>query len=158
MPSPKTMLYPTHYAPELLESFAHKKTQHDSWTSFICPEFTALCPKTGQPDFATMTINYVADELMLESKSCKLYLFSFRHHSAFHEDCVQTICDDLTGLLTPKYLEVIGEFAPRGGIALFPFASMSNEQRKYRDLREERFSQYAPGRYSDSDSSGKRRI
>jgi 7-cyano-7-deazaguanine reductase len=85
---------------------------------------------------------------MVESKSMKLYLFSFRNHGDFHEDCIQTICDDLTRLLKPKYLEVIGEFTPRGGIAIFPFASRSNKEKKFKTLREFRMLNYSPGKYS----------
>ncbi|MCY4524214.1 MAG: NADPH-dependent 7-cyano-7-deazaguanine reductase, partial [Halobacteriovoraceae bacterium] len=95
----------------------------------------------------TIIINYIADELMLESKSCKLYLFSFRNHGDFHEDCVQTISSDLQRLLNPRYLEVAGEFSPRGGIAIYPFASCCNGQKKYQELREKRFGDYAPGKY-----------
>ena len=78
----------------------------------------------------------------------KLYLFSFRNHGDFHEDCVQTICNDLVELLKPKYLEVIGEFTPRGGISIFPFASFANRQKKFQSLKEQRFLNYAPGKYT----------
>ncbi|MFI5391504.1 MAG: preQ(1) synthase, partial [Bacteriovoracales bacterium] len=115
--------YLTDYSPKLLESFPNKNPQSDAWTTFLCTEFTSLCPKTGQPDFARITLNYIADKKMVESKSMKLYLFSFRNHGDFHEDCIQTICDDLVKLLSPKYLEVIGEFTPRGGISIYPFCS-----------------------------------
>ena len=85
---------------------------------------------------------------MVESKSLKLYLFSFRNHGDFHEDCIQTICDDLTALMKPKYLEVIGEFTPRGGIAIHPFASYANGEKPFRELRDGRLLGYAPGKYS----------
>lgn len=85
---------------------------------------------------------------MVESKSLKLYLFSFRNHGDFHEDCVQTICDDLVDLMQPKYLEVIGEFTPRGGIAIYPFASASSSEKSFQKLKEERFAHYSPGKYS----------
>jgi 7-cyano-7-deazaguanine reductase len=140
--------YPTDYAPEILESFPNKNPASDAWTTFICTEFTSLCPKTGQPDFAKIFINYIADKTMVESKSAKLYLFSFRNHGDFHEDCIQKICDDLYKLMRPKYIEVIGEFTPRGGISIFPFASKSNAQAKYKKLKDERFLHYAPGKYS----------
>lgn len=140
--------YPNTYAPEMLEAFENKNPGTDAWTTFICTEFTSLCPKTGQPDFAKIFINYVADKKMVESKSLKLYLFSFRNHGDFHEDCVQKICDDLTRLISPKYLEVMGEFTPRGGISIFPFASSSKNELKYKKLKEQRFLNYAPGRYS----------
>ena len=115
-------IYPQDYDPKLLESFINKNPKSEAWTTFLCTEFTSLCPKTGQPDFARITLNYIADKKMVESKSMKLYLFSFRNHGDFHEDCIQTICDDLVKVLKPKYLEVIGEFTPRGGIAIYPFA------------------------------------
>lgn len=144
----KKTIYPTKYAPEVLESVPNRAAGVDGWTSFVCTEFTSICPRTGQPDFASIFVNYLAGEKLLESKSMKLYLFSYRNHGDFHEDCVQTICDDLVKLLAPKYLEVIGEFTPRGGIAIFPYASYASEETQYQALRKERFINYAPGKYS----------
>ncbi len=141
-------LYPQTYAPEVLAAFPNKNPSAEAWTSFICTEFTSLCPKTHQPDFARIYINYIADKLMVESKSMKLYLFSFRNHGDFHEDCIQTICDDLTALLKPKFIEVLGEFTPRGGISIYPYASHSNNQKKLKNLREKRLAEYAPGKYT----------
>ena len=83
--------YPTDYAPEVLESFINKHPGNDYFVKFNCPEFTSLCPMTGQPDFATIYISYVPDMKLVESKSLKLYLFSFRNHGDFHEDCVNII-------------------------------------------------------------------
>jgi len=80
----KNTVYKDTYAPEVLESFANKNPQSEAWTTFICTEFTSLCPKTGQPDFAKIFVNYIADKKMVESKSMKLYLFSFRNHGDFH--------------------------------------------------------------------------
>ena len=140
--------YSQTYDPTILEAFENKNPEHIAWTTFICPEFTSLCPKTGQPDFAKIFINYIADSQMVESKSLKLYLFSFRNHGDFHEDCVQKICNDLVKLMKPKYLEVIGEFTPRGGIAIFPFASYANLDKRFQRLYEERLVNYAPGKYS----------
>lgn len=140
--------YPETYAPEALEAFDNKNPGKIAWTTFICTEFTSLCPKTHQPDFAKIYINYIADKKMVESKSLKLYLFSFRNHGDFHEDCVQTICNDLADLMKPKYLEVIGEFTPRGGIAIFPFASYSNSEKEFKQLRRERVLNYSPGKYT----------
>ena len=114
--------YPTDYAPEMLESFKNKHPENEYLVTFHCPEFTSLCPKTGQPDFGTIIINYIPRVEMVESKSLKLYLFSFRNHGDFHEDCVNIIMKDLVRLLDPRYIEVIGEFMPRGGISIFPFA------------------------------------
>ena len=136
------------YSSELLEAFDNKNPKDTAWTTFVCTEFTSLCPKTGQPDFAKIFINYIADKKMVESKSLKLYLFSFRNHGDFHEDCVQTICNDLVELMAPKYLEVIGEFTPRGGIAIFPFASYACSGKDFQDLHRERLRNYAPGKYS----------
>lgn len=144
----KKTSYKMTYDPTLLESFINKNKEHDAWTTFVCTEFTSLCPMTGQPDFAKIFINYIAGDKMVESKSLKLYLFSFRNHGDFHEDCVNKICDDLTKLMNPKYIEVIGEFTPRGGIAIFPFASRSNNSKIYKDLKNKRFAEYAPGKYS----------
>ncbi|HEX7673452.1 MAG TPA: preQ(1) synthase [Bdellovibrio sp.] len=140
--------YPQTYAPEVLEAFDNKNPGKVAWTTFVCTEFTSLCPKTGQPDFAKIFINYIADKKMVESKSAKLYLFSFRNHGDFHEDCVQTICDDLVKLLKPKYLEVVGEFTPRGGIAIFPYASYGNKEKFFQDLWQKRLTEFAPGKYS----------
>ena len=140
--------YPTTYAPQVLEAFENKNPGVDAWTTFVCTEFTSLCPKTSQPDFAKIFINYIADDKMVESKSLKLYLFSFRNHGDFHEDCIQKICRDLKELMNPKYLEVIGEFTPRGGIAIFPFASCSNEEPEYVEMYKERMRHYSPGKYS----------
>jgi 7-cyano-7-deazaguanine reductase len=140
--------YPTTYAPEVLESFENKHPGVDNWTTFVCTEFSSLCPKTGQPDFARIYINYIADKLMVESKSLKLYMFSFRNHGDFHEDCVAKMCNDLTKLMKPRYLEVIGEFTPRGGIAIYPYAASSNGQKAYADLKLKRMAEYAPGKYT----------
>jgi 7-cyano-7-deazaguanine reductase len=141
------MSYPETYAPQILEKFPNKHPDQDAWTSFICTEFTSLCPKTGQPDFAKIFINYIADKEMVESKSLKIYLFSFRNHGDFHEDCVQKICRDLYKLMRPKYIEVMGDFTPRGGIAIYPFASMSNGKKDYEELRRNRMAGYTPGKY-----------
>jgi 7-cyano-7-deazaguanine reductase len=139
--------YPSTYSPDVLEKFPNKNPGSDAWTSFICTEFTSLCPKTGQPDFAKIFVNYVADKEMVESKSLKIYLFSFRNHGDFHEDCVQKICDDLARLMKPKYIEVMGDFTPRGGIAIFPYASKSNGSKEFEELRRSRMANYAPGKY-----------
>lgn len=130
--------YPQHYAPELLECFDNQHPDNDYMVSFHCPEFTSLCPITGQPDFATIRISYIPHRKMVESKALKLYLFSFRNHGDFHEDCVNKIMKDLVRLLEPKYLEVEGIFTPRGGIAIYPFANYAAPQSPYEALRQER--------------------
>ena len=98
--------YKTDYDPGVLESFGNKHPGNDYFVKFNCPEFTSLCPITGQPDFATIIISYVPDEKLVESKSLKLYLFSFRNHGDFHEDVVNIIMKDLIKLMDPKYIEV----------------------------------------------------
>ena len=114
---------PTTYDPSVLETFANRHPGRDYWVTFTAPEFTTLCPKTGQPDFATLTIRYIPAKRLVESKSLKLYLFGFRNHGDFHEDVVNVIYDDLTRLMKPKYLEVVGKFAARGGISIDPFVN-----------------------------------
>ena len=128
--------YPTDYAPQLLETFDNKHTDRDYVVTFDCPEFTTLCPKTGQPDFGHIFISYIPRLKMVESKSLKLYLFSFRNHGDFHEDCVNIILNDLWRLMDPRYSEVRGLFMPRGGISIFPFANMSDDE--HRELLEAR--------------------
>lgn len=119
----KSTSYTTDYDPSLLESFSNKHPEYDYFVKFNCPEFTSLCPITGQPDFATITISYVPNELLVESKALKLYMFSFRNHGDFHEDVVNTIMKDLIKLLDPKYIEVWGKFLPRGGISIDPYCN-----------------------------------
>ena len=111
------------YDPSVLETFINKHQDNDYMVTFTCPEFTSLCPKTGQPDFAEIIINYIPDKRMVESKSLKLYLFSFRNHGDFHEDCTNIIMKDLIKSMDPKYIEVKGNFLPRGGISILPFAN-----------------------------------
>ena len=101
---------------------------------------TALSlPITGQPDFAEIRISYIPDVKMVESKSLKLYLFSFRNHGDFHEDCVNIIMKDLIKLMDPKYIEVTGIFTPRGGISIWPYANYGKPGTKYEKLAEQRF-------------------
>ena len=119
----KTTEYSTDYDPGVLEAFDNKHPGNDYFVKFNCPEFTSLCPITGQPDFATIYLSYVPDEKLVESKSLKLYLFSFRNHGDFHEDVVNTIMKDLIQLLEPKYIEVWGKFLPRGGLSIDPYAN-----------------------------------
>lgn len=85
---------------------------------FTCPEFTSICPITGQPDFAKLLIDYVPNKSILESKSLKLYLFSYRNHGAFHEDCTIQIAKDVIGCIKPKWLRISGYWYPRGGIPI----------------------------------------
>lgn len=123
--------YPDHYSPDILETFPNKHPENEYLVTFMCPEFTSLCPKTGQPDFAKIIINYIPRERMVESKSLKLYLFSFRNHGDFHEDCINIIMKDLVRLMDPRYLEVKGIFTPRGGIAIYSFANYGDPQHQH---------------------------
>ena len=135
-------VYSQKYAPEVLETFENQHPDNDYWVRFNCPEFTTLCPITGQPDFAEIRISYVPDKRMVESKSLKLYLFSFRSNGDFHEDCVNTIMKDLVKLMDPKYLEVTGFFTPRGGISIFPYANYGRPGTKWEQLAWERLSKH----------------
>ena len=134
----KKTVYKSDYAPEVLETFVNKHPGNDYFVKFNCPEFTSLCPITGQPDFAALYISYVPSERMVESKSLKLYLFSFRNHGDFHEDCVNIIMNDLIALMQPKYIEVWGRFAPRGGISIDPYANWGKPGTPWRKTAEER--------------------
>ena len=120
--------YQFDYRPDVLETFVNKHPGNEYLVTFDCPEFTSLCPKTGQPDFGRIVINYIPRERMVESKSLKLYLFSFRNHGDFREDCVNIIMKDLIKLMDPKYIEVRGIFNPRGGISIYPFANYGDDQ------------------------------
>lgn len=128
--------YPTDYDPALLETFENKHPENEYTVTFDCPEFTTLCPKTGQPDFGHIYIRYIPRERMVESKSLKLYLFSFRNHGDFHEDCVNIIMKDLIKLMDPRYIEVSGDFMPRGGISICPFANWGDAD--HQELRNRR--------------------
>ena len=135
----KNVKYDFDYRPDVLETFDNKHIDHDYWVKFNCPEFTTLCPITGQPDFGTVYISYVPDIKMVESKSLKLYLFSFRNHGDFHEDVVNIIMKDLIKLMNPKYIEVWGKFLPRGGISIDPYTNYGRLGTKYEQLAQTRF-------------------
>ena len=134
--------YRTDYDPTVLETFENQHPDHDYWVQFNCPEFTSLCPITGQPDFAEIRILYIPDQRMVESKSLKLYLFSFRNHGDFHEDCVNIIMKDLIRLMDPRYIEVTGLFVPRGGISIHPYANYGRPGTKYEEMAEYRLKNY----------------
>ena len=134
--------YATDYAPEVLEAFDNKHPDNDYWVRFNCPEFTSLCPITGQPDFAEIRIAYIPAKRMVESKSLKLYLFSFRNHGDFHEDCVNIIMKDLIQLMHPKYIEVTGIFTPRGGISIWPSANYGMPGTQYEKLAQHRLAEH----------------
>ncbi|MEO5353622.1 MAG: preQ(1) synthase [Magnetococcus sp. XQGC-1] len=99
-----------------LDHFANPNPERDYQIEMSCPEFTCLCPKTGQPDFAEMVIRYIPDQLCVELKSLKLYLWSFRDQGAFHEAVTNRILDDLVAAIAPRFLSVTGKFFVRGGI------------------------------------------
>ena len=138
----KVNKYRTDYAPEVLEKFANKHPDNDYFVKFNCPEFTSLCPITGQPDFATVYISYVPDKFLVESKSLKLYLFSFRDHGDFHEDVINIIMKDLVKLLEPKYIEVWGKFLPRGGLSIDPYANYGKPGTKWEEVAWQRLSMH----------------
>ena len=134
--------YSSDYNPDILETFENKHKENDYFVKFNCPEFTSLCPITGQPDFATITISYVPNEQMVESKSLKLYLFSYRNKGDFHEDCVNTIMKDLIKKMNPKYIEVLGRFLPRGGISIDPYCNYGMSGTKWEELAWQRLSHH----------------
>ena len=101
----------------ILEAFDNPRPGRDYEVKFVFPEFTSVCPVTGQPDFATITLAYVPDRLCVEMKSLKLYYFAYRNKGIFYEAVVNTICDDLAMVLKPRRMTVMGEFAVRGGTA-----------------------------------------
>ena len=111
---------------KLLESFPNPSPRRDYLIRMQIPEFTCLCPRTGQPDFATLFLDYVPDRRCVELKSLKLYIGSFRNEGAFHEAVTNRICDDLVKLLSPRFLRLIARFFVRGGI----FTSVGAEHRK----------------------------
>jgi 7-cyano-7-deazaguanine reductase len=127
----KNTRYGFDYDPGVMETFENKHQDRDYFVKFNCPEFTSLCPITGQPDFATIYISYVPDVKMVESKSLKLYLFSFRNHGDFHEDCVNIIMNDLIKLMDPRYIEVWGKFLPRGGLSIDPYCNYGKPGTKW---------------------------
>ena len=126
------------YNPDVLETFENKHQGNDYFVKLNFPEFTSLCPKTGQPDFATIYISYIPDIKMVESKSLKLYLFSFRNQGDFHEDCINIIMKDLIALMDPRYIEVWGKFTPRGGISIDPYANYGKQGSKFEKMAEYR--------------------
>ncbi|MGM0397238.1 MAG: preQ(1) synthase [Bacillota bacterium] len=130
--------YTSDYSPELLEVFENKHKDNNYFVKFNCPEFTSLCPITGQPDFAAIYISYIPDIWMVESKSLKLYLFSFRNHGGFHEDCVNTIMKDLIEIMKPRYIEVWGKFTPRGGISIDPYSNYGKKCAEWEDFARKR--------------------
>ena len=124
----KIIDYKYDYAPEFLEAIENRNNGRNYFVTLTSEEFTCLCPITHQPDYATIKIRYVPDKKLVESKSLKLYLTSFRNHGTFHEDVINTIADDLIKLLEPRYLEVEGLFKARGGISIVPFVNYGRDE------------------------------
>lgn len=112
--------YPQTPEEAVLETFDNKWPESDYVVELECPEFTSLCPKTGQPDFAVFKILYIPHKKLIESKALKLYLFSFRNHGEFHESVTNRIAHDLYEAMHPKIIMVRGDFYPRGGISINP--------------------------------------
>ena len=134
----KTTDYHFEYDPSLLEAISNRHPETDYFVKFNCLEFTSLCPITGQPDFANIIISYVPEKTIVESKSLKLYLFSFRNHGDFHEDVVNNIMQDLIRLLDPKYIEVWGKFLPRGGLSIDPYCNYGKPGTRWEEVAWER--------------------
>ena len=111
--------YRMDYDPSVLEAFQNKHPENDYFVKINCPEFTSLCPITGQPDFATITISYVPDERLVESKSLKLYLFSFRNHGDFHGDVINIIMKDLVKLNQQKKKQDIAKFLTLARLSIY---------------------------------------
>ncbi len=118
---------------EAIEPERKKANEYEYFVKFNCPEFTTLCPITGQPD-----ISYIPDVKMVESKALKLYLFSYRNHGGFHESSVNMIMDDLVKLMDPKYIEIWGKFTPRGGISIDPYCNYGRPGTKYEEIADYR--------------------
>ena len=113
-----------------LEAFRNVYPDRDYWVTFDCPEFTSVCPITGQPDFGRIAIKYVPNKLCLESKSLKLYLHAFRNCGTFHEEVVNRVLDDIVRAIRPRRAIVTGEFNARGGIAIHVEAVYSGNRKR----------------------------
>lgn len=116
------------YSPEVLEAIENKNSEKNYFVKLNCKEFTCVCPVTHQPDFAEIKIRYIPDKKLVESKSLKIYLTSFRNTGIFHEEVVNKIADDLIKLLNPRYIEVEGLFSVRGGISICPFVNFGRDE------------------------------
>jgi len=132
--------YTFDYKPEILEAIPNKNPARNYFVKLNCEEFTCVCPITHQPDFATLKIRYIPDEKLVESKSLKLYLTSFRNVGTFHENVVNQIADDLIKLLNPRYLEIEGLFRVRGGIAIEPFVNFGRGE--FEEMAKNRLAQH----------------
>ena len=122
-----TTRYPDSPDKAKLEAFPNRYAKRNYTVRFDCPEFTSRCPITDQPDFGDITIEYIPNQLCLESKALKLYLYSFRNHNTFHEEVVNRILDDIVKAIKPRRIKVSGNFNPRGGISIFAEARWPEE-------------------------------
>lgn len=120
--------YPAAPTSATLETFKNRFPKRDYWIRFDCPEFTSMCPVTGQPDFAKITIDYVPDQFCIETKSLKFYLASFRNTRSFNEEIVNRILDDLVAACSPRKARVHGAFAARGGVSVTVDAAFPSEE------------------------------
>ena len=140
MPTPKsdlsglTLLGHNTQPGKKLETFPNRHPGRRYTVSLTSDEFTCVCPATGQPDFATITTKYIPDKRILESKSLKLYLWSYRNEGVFHEHVTNTICDDLVAALDPHWIEVTGAFKVRGGISITVVATHEKKPRRGRSV------------------------
>jgi 7-cyano-7-deazaguanine reductase len=116
---------------DILETFQNRYAERDYLINVKVPEFTCVCPLTGQPDFATIYIQYIPDEKCIESKSLKLYIFSYRNFPEFHEDCVNRILNDCVKISEPRWMRVVGKFSARGGISITPIAEFKKREFKF---------------------------
>ena len=121
----------------ILETFTNQYPDRDYEISITCPEWTALCPHTGQPDFATIRITYVPDELCVELKSLKLYMYSYRDQGVFHEHVTNRILDDLVTAIKPRRATVVGDFNVRGGIKTIVTAAYPSQKTEDRGQKSE---------------------
>jgi len=112
----------------VLETFPNPAPQRDYQIRIVCPEFTSVCPRTGQPDFGTLVFTYVPDQLCVELKSLKLYLQQFRNEGIFYEAVTNRILDDLVGVLRPRWMKLLARFRPRGGITTSVLARYPREE------------------------------
>jgi 7-cyano-7-deazaguanine reductase len=144
------------YAPRLLEAIPVGVSRafkgQALWVSNLCLRFTSLCPVTGQPDWGDLHLNYVPGASLVESKSLKEYLHSFRMHGDFHEDVCRVIVDDLARLLAPRYLELAGHFDSRGSIAIWPYVQYARPgDAEAAEILRHRRMNYRPGAYAPSE-------
>jgi 7-cyano-7-deazaguanine reductase len=141
------------YDPRLLEAIpfgvGRAFATSNTWVSNNCLRFTSLCPVTGQPDWADVFVNAIPDAHLIESKSLKEYLHSFRMHGDFHEDVCRLICDDLVRCMRPRYLEVVGHFDSRGSIAIWPYVQYAKDGDAFaQQVLQHRLLHYVPGKYA----------